>query len=216
MGGSFPGHPGRGLIEACKGRPGALRARQQPFPGHPGRGLIEARASSRWKRCGCCPSPVIQAGASLKPGDQRGPAANAESFPGHPGRGLIEAPRTAPPHRRAWSPPSPVIQAGASLKPPLASAVMNPPSAPFPGHPGRGLIEAYYSHVPTAAFEPHAFPGHPGRGLIEATPPRARSPPTPPPSPVIQAGASLKHLVQQVEPRVHLVHLPRSSRPGPH
>ena len=41
------------------------------FPGHPGRGLIEARRTLSTSLRDRVPSPVIQAGASLKPATSR-------------------------------------------------------------------------------------------------------------------------------------------------
>ena len=66
---------------------------ESAFPGHPGRGLIEA-SDEEFDRIMLeeMASPVIQAGASLKQLMKTdGNAWNKVAFPGHPGRGLIEA-----------------------------------------------------------------------------------------------------------------------------
>ena len=161
----FPGHPGRGLIEAI--RVGARRrySREQSSP------VIQAgaslkRAAVRHMGSIMRPSPVIQAGASLKHVGEGGHQVEHVAFPGHPGRGLIEAPCAW--RRRCGRPdsspviqagaslkqrqliggvghrgqPSPVIQAGASLKHCDGDGQLRRGLRGFPGHPGRGLIEA--------------------------------------------------------------------------
>ena len=136
------------------------------FPGHPGRGLIEACASARCRGGGGRPSPVIQAGASLK--RERG-TQTLDSWPSpspviQAGASLKQVVGVAALLMRVR--PSPVIQAGASLKRcrrprPLTGVLA------FPGHAGRGLIEARRLTLRTERIR-GTFPGHPGRGLIEA------------------------------------------------
>ena len=158
------------------------------------------------------PSPVIQAGASLKRGpravlrgrEQPSPVIQAGASLKHMGEGRL---------LRVYGDPSPVIQAGASLKLDLHRSPRTS-TLPFPGHPGRGLIEARRWERRTWSVS-SPFPGHPGRGLIEAasatspTSPAAGTFPGHPGRGLIEAAAP------RPLPRLNS-RLPRSSRPGPH